>query len=254
MPDASSAASAAAGASPIQAAIGVVQAGIGIAQSISGNARLKKLRGMRTAYQTPQEYFDMNAMALNAAQTGYGAQTLNYLTTQNDRSLTSSFGAATSLGADANTIADIYDRSSQNIMKIGADNELQQFAKFNKVYETTQTLANQKVAEWADKEAKLKDDMAAAAQKVAAGNANLQSGLNMAVGSIANKEKGDLYGTAKPATAQQSAMGITPNYGAVSSPYQVNTLPINTVQNQLPSLSNPYGGMRPSSQDLPSWW
>lgn len=235
-----------------QTAVGVIQAGIGIAQSISGNARLKKLRGMRTAYQTPQEFFDMNAMALNAAQTGYGAQTLDYLTTQTDRALSSSLGAATSLGADANTIADIYDRNVQGIMKIGADNELQQLAKFNRVYDTTQVLANQKVAEWADKEAKIKDDMAAAAQKVAAGNKNLESGLNMALGGMANKESAGVFDMQKNTTAAQS-FAPSANYGGVYSQLgtTVTGAPLQSVQNQLPSLNNQYGMTGPQ---IPSWY
>jgi hypothetical protein len=224
-----------ASANPYAAA---AQMGLGVIQA--GNQRLKKLRGMRTAYQTPQEYYDMNAMALNAAQTGFGAQTMSYLTNQTDRALSSSLGTAVRLGADANNIADIYDKNVQSIFKIGSDNELQQYAKFNKVYETTQTLANQKVAEWADKEAKIKDDMAAAAQKVAAGNANQQSGLNMLIGGAANGKASGLWSTKTQQPQFQQVETIptvlSPSQVYSNAPQSINTnqlMPMNSLNKNI---------------------
>jgi hypothetical protein len=180
---------------PVQAAMAVIQTGIGIGQTIAGNKRLRRLMKQQTAYSTAQEVFDSSNLALNQAQTGYGAGTLDYLTTQSDRALSSGLGAASRLGANPNEIADIFDRNLTAIMKTGADNELLQMQKFNKVYDSLSTLAEEKTAVWADREAKIKNEMAAAAQQVAAGNKNSQSGLNLGMSAVANADAAKLYST-----------------------------------------------------------
>lgn len=179
------------------AIIGGVQAGVGAVQAIAGQARLKRLMQKRTAYVTPDEIGDMNNMAMNAAQSGFGADTLKYLTSQTDRALTSSLGAAERLGADPNDIANIFDRNVQAIMKTSADNEMLQMQKFNKLYETMTNVAKGKEAEWQSKEMILKDQMAAAAQQVQAGTQNIQSGLNAGLQGLTNAGEADLFKQAK---------------------------------------------------------
>lgn len=232
-------------AAAAQAGAGVLQMGIGAIQSAVGNARLKRLMQQRTAYTTPQEYFDANNMALNAAQSGYSAQSMSYLTNQTDRALSSSLGTVSKMGGDPNDVAAIFDRSVQAIMKTTSDNELLKMQKFNKVYETVNTLAKERTAEWADKEAILKDKMAAEAMKVAAGNKNQESGLNMALGAGANKAIGNLF----PQTTSVTTDALAP-LSPVVGRYNVPSVTIPASLQQY-LKSNPYGPTTPMNPNGP---
>jgi hypothetical protein len=174
-------------------AIGGAQALIGGIQAGIGQSRLKRLAQKRTAYQTPQEIIDANSMAMQQAQTGFGAETSKYLTTKNDRALSASLGSLERLGGDPNDVAAVFDANVTNIMKTAADNETLQMQKFNRLYSTMTDVAKGKEAEWQSREMMIKDEMAAAAQKVQAGTQNIQSGANMVLGGFANRQQADLF-------------------------------------------------------------
>lgn len=177
----------------IGAALGGVQAIAGGIQAISGNRRLKRLMNQREVYKMPDEVYDAFNLATNNAQTGYSADTMKYLTGQTDRALSSSLGALERMGGDPNDIMNIFDASMQNILKIGAENDQVQFQKLNSVFAGLQGIQQGKDAEYASREALLKDKMAMEAQKVQAGMQNLQSGLNLGMSALSNMESMDLY-------------------------------------------------------------
>lgn len=195
-------------------AIGGAQALIGGVQAGLAQSRLKRLAQKRTAYQTPQEVIDANSMAMQQAQTGFGAETSQYLTTQNDRALSASLGSLERLGGDPNDVAAIFDANVNNIMKTAADNEMLQMQKFNRLYATMSDVAKGKEAEWQSKEMILKDQMAAEAQKVQAGTQNIQSGANMVLGGIANKQQADLFKQVNGLTGAGSGNSITTTSGS----------------------------------------
>jgi hypothetical protein len=215
----------------IGAAEGVLQAGVGAYQAISGNRRLKRLMNQREVYKMPDEVYDAFNLATNNAQTGYSADTMKYLTGQTDRALSSSLGALERMGGDPNDIMNIFDASMQNIMKIGAENDQVQFQKLNSVFAGLQGIAQGKDAEYASREALLKDKMAMEAQKVQAGMQNLQSGLNLGMNALSNMESMDLYkqanklgGYAQPKTSEglvrklgKQALKV-PTYDFVNNP------------------------------------
>lgn len=163
----------------------------GGAQSIIGaigqgkaNKQLNRLFKQRQAYQTPQEIFDIVNMTANNAQTGLGAETLDYLTGQADRGLSSSLDAATRLGADPNQLSGLLDSYFQDIFKIGNENELAKMKKFDSLISANQLLAQNKDAEWASRENILKDQMQATGAKAAAGLQNVQSGVNLGLNAL----------------------------------------------------------------------
>lgn len=178
---------------PIAAAVagvaGLIQGGIGLAQQGRANKQLNKLFKQRRQFETPSEIFDILQMNQYASQTGFGADTMDFLTGQADRGLSSSLGTAQRLGADPNAIGGILDSYFQDIFKIGSDDELLKMKKFDSLLNATQLLAANKEAEWLSKENILKDQMAAIATKVQAGQQNLQSGANLALGSLVAAEK-----------------------------------------------------------------
>jgi hypothetical protein len=177
----------------IQLGLSAVKGIQGAAQVIGGNRRLKRLFNQRSVYSTPDEVYDSLNLATNNAQTGFGAETMNYLTTQSDRDLTSSLGAATRLGADPNAIANIFDNQMQNVLKIGAENETMRLSKLGQVYQGLQGVIQGKDAEYASKQNLIKDQMAAEAQKVQAGQQNIESGINGAIGALSYDAQSKLF-------------------------------------------------------------
>jgi hypothetical protein len=174
---------------------GGVQAAVGAGQTIAGNAKLKRLFSQRKAFQTPQEIFDILNMTENNAQTGLSSETTQYLTDQADRGLTSQLGVATRLGADPNQIGATLDNYFQDIFKIGNENEIQKLKKFDSVANALQLVAQNKEAEFQSKDNLIKDQMQSAAQKVASGQQNLQSGLNLGLNAASAFSTQDLYKT-----------------------------------------------------------
>lgn len=217
----------------VQAGIGVLEFGVGAIQKGRANKKLAQLMGQRTLYTTPDQFYDAFNLSTQDAQTGYGAEQMQYFTDQTDRALSSSLGAATRLGADPNDIANIFDRSVSAIMKNNADSEMIKLQKFNRVYNTLNILGEEKKAEWADKEALLKDKMAAQAMKAQAGAANMQSGANMALGALANAGTDGLFNTSSP--DQSLAPSLTSDYRQYS---QVTARPQSYSQLVPPSFLN----------------
>lgn len=192
----------AAGGNAASLAIGATASGIqnliALIGAIGGNNKLKKLFKQRTAFQTPSEVLDILNSTEQRAQSGYDPQTLDFLTNQADRSFATSTGNALRLGADPNVIAGLDDQYLQNIMKIGSDNATLQLQNFDKFLNAKQLVAANKEAEWASKENLIKDEMAAASTKVAAGQQNLQSGINLGLQVATSGAMNDLYGLNTP--------------------------------------------------------
>jgi hypothetical protein len=139
-------------------------------------------------------------MAVNDAQSGYSPETRNYLEKSLNSVYTNGLNTASRLGGDPNSIADILERASNSVLKMGSDDALMQYNKMAGVVSSVKDLADQRVAEWASVQNNLKDDMAAEAMKSAAGAKNTQSGLGLFTSAVANYDMGNLYGTKKPAT------------------------------------------------------
>lgn len=183
---------------PVTAALigvggGLLQAIFGAGQQKKANKQLKKLFAQRTPFQTPKEVFDVLNSTQYNAQSGYGAQTMDYLTNQADRGLASSTGTALRLGADPNVIAGLDDQYLQDIMKIGSNNSLLQLQNFDKFLNAKQLVAANKEAEWQSKEDILKDQMAMYGLKAQAGSTNVNSGFNLALTGLTNYAASTLY-------------------------------------------------------------
>lgn len=164
--------------------VGGVQSLIGAGQEKRANRELSRLFKQRKAYSTPQEILDIVQMQENNAQTGFGAETLDYLTTGADRGMAAGLDTAKMLGADPNALGGILDGYFQDIFKIGGENELAKMKKFDGLINATQLLADNKVAEQISADNLIKDQMAAKAQQVAAGTQNIQSGLNLGLNAL----------------------------------------------------------------------
>lgn len=183
----------------------LITGGIGLAQTLinagkekRANKELKRLFSQRKSFETPSEIFDiLNLSQFNAAQ-GFSDQTTSYLTGEAGAGLAGSLGTATRLGADPNALSGTIDQYYKDIFKIGAESDLVKMKKFDSFTNALGLVAQNKEAEWQSEENLIKDQMAAVASRVQAANTGQQSGLNLALGSLAALASNNLYKTKQP--------------------------------------------------------
>ena len=173
------------GIDPASLAIGAVNAGLGVVQTISGligkgkaRRKIDKLLAQRKAYQTPEETYKALEATKQNAQTGFGAETLKYLTGSADRAFSSSVGAATLLGGDPNDLGAIFEQRMNESMKISGQDTALRMANFSKFLTALNTVAENKAAEQISRDNLIKDRIQAASAQGADATKNLQGGLN----------------------------------------------------------------------------
>ncbi len=192
-------------AAGVGAAIGGIQALIGGGQAKRANRDLKRLFSQRSAYQTPSEIFEILNMQQFNAQQGYSDQTMSFLEGQAGAGLSAGLGTAQRLGADPNQLGGIIDNYYQDIFKVGAESDLVKMKKFDSLTSALQLVAQNKEAEWQSQENLIKDQMAAAAQRLGAGQQNIQSGINTGLGALSSLASMGLYNSKPPNTGSLTA-------------------------------------------------
>lgn len=204
-------------ADPITLAASGVGVLIGTAQSLinSGRAKranrdLKRLFSQRKAFQTPQEVFDiLNLTQFNASQ-GFSDETMSFLTNQSGAGLSAGLDAATTLGADPNQLSGMIDQYFSNLFRIGAESEQVKMKRANEFISAMQLVAGNKEAEWASRENIIKDQMAAATQRLTAAQTGIQSGMNLALNSAALGVGSTLYRDNTPPAVPPAGVDTSP--------------------------------------------
>lgn len=204
----------------VGAGLSGLQSVLGIIQMISGDARMKKLSQRRTAYQTPDEIFDILQATQNRAQQGYDPVTLNYLTNQADRTFDQASGAMLRLGGDPNELSALLDQTMQARMKIGAENHALNMENFSKYLSAVNTVAENKAAEWKSREDIIKDQMQSAGADKQAGLQNVVSAANAFMSLLSSAKTAGLYGDTGNQTNRQVVEslqrgGIDPIYAPI---------------------------------------
>jgi hypothetical protein len=194
---------------------GGVMSVAGKIEQLGANRRLKRLAARRVGRQTPQEVIDSYNLSLNEAQSGYGASALNYFTKQSDRALATTLETASRMGGDAMSIADIFDRNMQGLMKVANEDALLKYKRTEKVFDNLTKLASDRLANWADREAILKDKMASEGMKVQAGAQTMQSGLNLLSSSIMAKRAGKGLDPTKKVAEEEESEGKVGSSGVL---------------------------------------
>lgn len=180
-------------ATPVGLGIAGAQTALGIVQAISGGKRAKRLLAQRKAYQTPEEIFKiLNATESNASS-GYGPETLSYLTGQVERALGGSLKTAERLGGDPNILSALLDRSIQSSFKIGAENQIENMKKFQNYISSLNLVAENNAAEQKSQQDLIKDQLQAAGASQQAGLQNIGSGLNTALATASAIDTSKLY-------------------------------------------------------------
>ena len=175
-------------------ALAAVQVGTGIAKNAKANKATKELLKERKPYETPDEVFKiLNATQANA-QSGYDAETLDYLNNQTDRAFSSAIGASELLGGDPNDLSAIFDQKMQQVMKIGAENHALNMTNFNKYLGALEMVGKSSDAEYVSEQNLIKDKLQAEAAKKAQADENIQNGLNLGLEAGSSIISNDLYG------------------------------------------------------------
>lgn len=194
------------------AALGLVQAGVGFIGKGKRTREMNALIAQRKAFQTPDEILKIEQGTQQRTANGLGAETLDYLTNQNDRAFSSAIGSANLLGGDPNSSASIFDQNFNNIMKIGSENHAANLANFTQYLGALNTVAENKAAEQVSKDNLLKDQIQAKAAAAADANKNIQNGLNTAVAGAGAYAAGQL---GLDATKNNSFFNMIEKPGAV---------------------------------------
>lgn len=215
---------------------GIGQMVAGGIQTIIGNRKLKKALKERkeNPYIRPKEIDDIVNATQFRASTGFTSPTMDFLTNSVEKGFSSSVDAVTRLGGDPNSVANLYDRQLESMLKIGADNEAIKLQNFDRFLNAKDTLAQYKDAEFIWQDNIRKDEMQRWGQMVQAGQQNLQSGANLFLaGSSAKQTAGMLEQPVNsPYTSRLSPPAHNANvYGTSDFEYpQLNTRLTGTVR------------------------
>lgn len=173
--------------------LGAAQLGIGLAEKSKASKDAAKALGQRRAYQTPEEIYKVLNATEQRAQSGFDPQTLQYLTTETDRSFDASLSNLQLLGGDPNSESALFNDKMNSIMKIGAENHSQNLQNFNQYLSALSSLGQSKDAEFFSQQNLVKDAQQAAAFDKQVATKQISEGLNTTIASASDLIEQNLY-------------------------------------------------------------
>ena len=128
---------------------GVVTAVGAVSKYFHHKSDLKKAKQEEANLKTPfykvqDEYLQNRDIDANKASQGYDSSTLNYLTTESQRGLTSGIDAIQEAGGDPNTVSKLFDTYTNSLRKIGAEDAQMHVANLQQFLERNTAVAGQK--------------------------------------------------------------------------------------------------------------
>lgn len=177
----------------IPLAIAAFQIGKGIVDSNNAKKAAREAQGRIKPYKTPQEVYDLlNATKYNA-QSGFDAQTLDYLTNQTDSAFAGSLSTAEQLGADPNALSAIFGQKINGIMQISAQNHQLQLQNFNAYINALSSVGANDAAEQKSVQDQLKDQLQKIGIDKQVATQQISAGINTGISAISNAEMMKLY-------------------------------------------------------------
>lgn len=197
-----------AAAAVIGAIAAALQGGVGVFQTIKGISNAKKYGQMAKGFTTPEEVIK----SLQAVQSQQGGDTItrDFEVGQIDRAFSQSLGVAERLGADPNYLSEMFGAKVNSLIKVGQEFHASNMEQFSKLMAAYAAVAEGKSAEWASRDAILKNKLQQAAGDQSSGLANIGSMTNALLSIGASKDMMDLYKLGK---IQESPSGI--NQGGI---------------------------------------
>lgn len=177
-----------------------VQFGLGVVQGIGGligkdkaQDEIERLNAQRKAFVTPEAVFQQLQATQQNAQTGFGAETLNYLTNTADNAFSSGIGAIGLAGGDSNSMSALFDQRINESMRIAGQDTATRMANFSKYLGALNTVAENDAAEQVSRDNLIKDRIQAASAKGGDATKNISGGLSNILGGVAAQEQMELY-------------------------------------------------------------
>lgn len=202
-----------------QAILGAVQKGKANKAAKAAQDRQDSLLAQRKTYKTPSEIYQALQAVTNRAQSGYDAETLNYLTSQTDRAFSSNLATQQYLGGDPNSFAASFDQQLNQIMKIGAENHAVNMQNFNNYINALDVVGKSKDAEWQSSENLIKDQLQSAQAQRANAVQDSANATNTIINAIGNGILSTYYNSANAKldsdgmTASQRSNAFKTAYG-----------------------------------------
>lgn len=225
---------------------GAVSAGLGVAQAIGGfiekgraRKEMARLQAQRKPYTTPDEIYQMLQATQQNAQSGFGAEILNYLTGNADRAFSSSIGAAELLGGDPNDLSDIFEKRVNESMRIAGESHAQKMANFGMFLKSLNVVGENKAAEWQSRDNILKDKIQAVAARGGDAVKNIGSGISNVIGALSAGQIMKLYGDNNNPSGNYLAPNDYVPAAAISN-YSAPSTVIPRAGSSTSSVYNPY--------------
>jgi len=251
----------------VAAGAAVVTAGVGIYKSVKSAKQEKDAKRQaallnQPKYQIQPEYSQNKNIAAGLAGQGFTSSAKDYLTTENQRGLSTGIGAIESLGGGASDISKLYGAYSRSVSNTAAKDSEVQLQNIQNFMQANKEYAGQKNMAWSlnddrtyqnkMKELKMAQQIAdqnkweginstvssISALGTSMSNANLLKGTNR----IAGTPRGSDYVASQPVQAESAYQGITPSIQGRNSP--------NIAQN---NNNNSYGDYSGFEADRNEW-
>ena len=173
--------------------VGAISLTKGIIDSNNASSKDKVAQSKITPYKTPKELIDVLNASQNNAQSGLGADSLNYLTSQTDNAFSGSVSAAQRLGADPNALSALFGQKIDGVMRIGEVDHQAKLQNFSQFINAENTMAANNAAEQKSQQDQLKDQLQRIAQEKAQASAQITNGLNTGLSAYSDYKLGQLY-------------------------------------------------------------
>lgn len=210
-------------------ALAAVQTGIGIVKSIGAKKRINNLIDQLTPYTTPDSFYQGFNLTESRAQGD--TVTRQYQTNALDNTFASYLSSATNLGADPNALSAAFGQKIQGMMQIGEQFHQSNTEAFSAMLQGYNALAQNKTAEWASKNNRIKDKIQAENANFKTANDNINNGLNSLQSSLSAQQIADMF-------KQNVASGDT---GIVGS--RISVAPVGSM---VPSMVNSTSYINPN--------
>jgi len=155
------------------------------------NARDKKkaqeaaARMQQPAYKIQDEYIQNKNLATQTAAQGYTSAAKDFLTTEAQRGLGSSFTALGSGGGSTNDFSKVYGAYLRSINETAARDSQMQIENIQRLMDVNREIAGQKTMKWSlNEDRPFQTKRKELRQEAAIADANMWDGINGAVGSL----------------------------------------------------------------------
>lgn len=205
-----------------------IVAGAGIAKAISGARQASRGRAIersnvRPDYDISEEYFENRDIAAEMAQSGLGADALNFYRTGAERGLTSSLSAVLQAGGGPNSVAGLYDAYQQGIGGIAAADAQAETNNIRYFLDRNTDVATQRTMQWTlDEYEPYKDRARLASELQRQGTENVFSGISQVGGAVSSFGKAGNFSSLGGANAgglssTETITNVRPNATVVST-------------------------------------